>query len=96
MARLRPLPPLLEHRPRSGVGLVVRFKYRELNMTPKRSSSAERQPSNQPRDREKPAGQESGAEFRDDPKSGPDAGRRGGESRAEEASPADETNWNGT
>jgi len=32
---------------------------------------------------EKPAGQESGAEFKDDPKSGPSAGRRGGESRSE-------------
>jgi uncharacterized protein len=48
------------------------------------------------RARERPAGRESGAEFRDDPKSGPGTGRRGGESRPEEASPADETNWNGT
>lgn len=33
--------------------------------------------------REKPAGQESGAEFKDDPKAGPASGRRGGESRPE-------------
>jgi general stress protein YciG len=46
---------------------------------------------------EKPsAGQESGAEFKDDPKSGPAAGRRGGESRPEAASPAEETGWNGS